>query len=169
MLVSLRKNGPTSLFKEVRGFKEREARFKTSKVGGLTGPLPSALRKASGLKLVACANQQIEGAIPSFTSTLSLVALYRNRLKVLPDIHLERTSVFLHNNLLSCSQCCNGRALDRVTKRKHRPNRQKLSKKCPKIVFSAPLDNFSDIFRTFFGHSRFLGCPTICPLQSQWR
>ena len=66
----------------------------------------------------------------------------------------------------------NGRALDRVTKQKHRPNRQKLSKKCPKIVFSAPLDKFwtffrhlFDIFRTFCRHSQFLGCPTICPLQ----
>ena len=50
---------------------------------------------------------------------------------------------------------CNGRALDRVTKEKHRPNRQKLSKKCPKIVFSAPLEiflgYFFDIFRTFVG------------------
>ena len=43
---------------------------------------------------------------------------------------------------------CNGRALDRVTKQKHRPNRQKMSKKCPKIVSSAPLENFW----TFFGH-----------------
>ena len=40
---------------------------------------------------------------------------------------------------------CNGRALDRVTKEKHRPNRQKLSKKCAKIVFFGPL-------RTIFGH-----------------
>ena len=39
---------------------------------------------------------------------------------------------------------CNGRALDRVTKQKHRPNRQKLSKKCPKIVFTA--------LWTIFGH-----------------
>ena len=46
------------------------------------------------------------------------------------------------------SKCCNGRALDRVTKQKHRPNRQKLSTKCPKIVFSVP----PDIFWTFFGH-----------------
>ena len=45
-------------------------------------------------------------------------------------------------------QGCNGRALDRVTKQQHRPNRQISSKKCPKIVFSAPLDNFS----TFFEH-----------------
>ena len=79
---------------------------------------------------------------------------------------------------LLCSFCCwccflslscNGRALDRVTKQKHRSNRQKLSKKCPKIVFSVPLDNFwtfFDSFRTFCRHSRFLGCPTICPLQS---
>ena len=71
-------------------------------------------------------------------------------------------------------QDCNRRALDRVTKQKHRPNRQKLSKKCPKIVFSAPLDNFRtffghffDIFRTFCRHSHSLGCPTTCPLQFQ--
>ena len=69
---------------------------------------------------------------------------------------------------------CNGRALDRVTKQKHRPNRQKLSKKCPKIVFSAPSDNFwtffghfFDIFRTFCRHSHFLGCPMICPFTGQ--
>ena len=67
---------------------------------------------------------------------------------------------------------CNGRALDRVTKQKHRPNRQKVSKNCPKIVFSAPPDNFwtffghfFGIFRTFCRHSLFRGCPTICPLQ----
>ena len=75
---------------------------------------------------------------------------------------------------------CNGRALDRVTKEEHRPNRR--AKNCPKegpkIVFSArPLfwtifGHFSDIFWTFFDilgtfcrHSDFLGCPTICPLQ----
>ena len=44
---------------------------------------------------------------------------------------------------------CNGRALDRVTKQKHRPNRQKLSKKSPKIVFTAPLDKFWTFFRHF--------------------
>ena len=73
---------------------------------------------------------------------------------------------------LSFFLSCNGRALDRVTTQKHRPNRQKLSKKCPKIVFSAPPDNFwtffghfFDIFRTFCRHSPFLGCPTLCPLQ----
>ena len=40
------------------------------------------------------------------------------------------------------------------------------------IVFSVAPDNFRtffrhffDIFRTFFGHSLFLGCPTICPSQ----
>ena len=57
-----------------------------------------------------------------------------------------------HDHL--CTKSCNGRALDRVTKQKHLPNRQKLSKKCPKIVFSP--------FRTIFGHfldnsSTFLG------------
>ena len=61
---------------------------------------------------------------------------------------------------------CNGRALDRVTKQKHRPNRQKLPQKCLKIVFSASLDNFRtffghffDIFRTFCRHFHFLCCP----------
>ena len=47
---------------------------------------------------------------------------------------------------------CKGRALDRVTKQKHRPNRQKLSQKCPKIVFSVPSDKFwtfSNIFKHF--------------------
>ena len=45
---------------------------------------------------------------------------------------------------------CNGRALDRVTKQKHRPNRQEMSQKCPKIVFAAPPDNFWTFFRHFF-------------------
>ena len=49
---------------------------------------------------------------------------------------------------LESGKNCNGRALDRVAQQKHRPNRQKLCKKCPKIVFSAP----RDIFWTFFGH-----------------
>ena len=44
---------------------------------------------------------------------------------------------------------CNGRAFDRVTKQKHRPNRQKMSKKCPKIVCAVPPDNFSTFFRHF--------------------
>ena len=63
------------------------------------------------------------------------------------------------SNLTRYSLCCNGRALDRVTKQKHRPNGQKMSKKCPKIVSSVPPDNFwtffghfFDIFRTFFRH-----------------
>ena len=67
---------------------------------------------------------------------------------------------------------CNGQALDRVTKPKHRPNGQIMSKKSPKIVSAVPLDNFwtffghfFDIFRTFCRHSLFLSCPTICPLQ----
>ena len=53
-------------------------------------------------------------------------------------------------DLLQNHYICNGRALDRLTKQKHRPNRQKLSKKYLKIVFSAFSGNFSDIFRTFF-------------------
>ena len=76
------------------------------RIGGLHGPLPPALRKASHLRFMAIANQQMEGTIPSFTSTLSLLALHTNRLKVLPEIHLEdiasSTVVLLHDNLLSC-------------------------------------------------------------------
>ena len=45
------------------------------RVGGLHGPLPPALRKASHLRFMAIANQRMEGNIPSFTSTLSLLAL----------------------------------------------------------------------------------------------
>ena len=62
--------------------------------------------KHQGLYIVALANQQMEGVIPSFTSTLSILALQKNRLKVLPDIHLKNSvsgpAIFLHNNLLSC-------------------------------------------------------------------
>ena len=60
--------------------------------------------------------------------------------------------------LIGC--CFAGRALDRVTKQKHRQNRQKVEN-CPKIVFSAPPDNF----RTFFRYSLSLGCPAIGWLQ----
>ena len=77
-----------------------------------------------------------------------------------------------NNSNCAIPKIWNGRALDRVTKQEHWPNGQKLSKKCPKIVFSDPLDNFwtffgqfFDIFRTFCRHSLSLGCPTICPLQ----
>ena len=64
---------------------------------------------------------------------------------------------------------CNGPALDRVTKQKHRPNRQKLSKKCPKIAFSAPPDNF----RTFFafpvsGLSDDLPVTTVAQKQAEY-
>ena len=69
--------------------------------------------------------------------------------------------------------------LDRVSKQKHRPNRQNLSNYFSKnCVFSAPPDNFwtfSDIFRHFSDIFRLfsdilstfplLGCPTICLLQ----
>ena len=77
--------------------------------GGLVGTLPSTLRKPSQLQILTVANQQMDGAIPSFTSTLSLLALHNNRLKVLPDIRLRKT-IFLHNNLLSCyaPMCGNG-------------------------------------------------------------
>ena len=61
---------------------------------------------------------------------------------------------------------CNGRPLDRVTKSKHRPNRQKMSKNCPKIVFSVPTDNFWTFFvhfSTFFGH--FVDIPFFWAVQ----
>ena len=75
--------------------------------GGMNGPLPRALRQASDLKVVTMANQQMDGGIPSFTSSLSVLALFKNRLKVLPDTRFEnnasKTAILLHNNLLSCS------------------------------------------------------------------
>ena len=52
------------------------------------------------------AYHQMEGDIPWFTSTLSALILHKNRLKVLRTLHLKdnepRTSILLHNNLLSC-------------------------------------------------------------------
>ena len=67
------------------------------------GPLPSALRQASNLGMLMLANHQMDGGIPSFTSTLSLLALHRNRFEVLLDIHLwEDVSITLHDNSLSC-------------------------------------------------------------------
>ena len=76
--------------------------------GGLIGPLPPALSRASQLHILALANQQMYGCIPSFKSTLSLLALHDNRLKVLPAIlHFEsnslKTVILLHSNVLSCS------------------------------------------------------------------
>ena len=73
---------------------------------GLDGPLPSALSQACHLKSIAIACQRLEGGIPSLTSTLSLLALHKNHLKVLPDLHFEdnrsTTAILLHDNLLSC-------------------------------------------------------------------
>ena len=75
--------------------------------GGLIGPLPPALRQASELKILTIAHQKMYGDIPSFASTLWLLALHDNRLKVLPAIDFEddgsKTAIFLYNNLLSCS------------------------------------------------------------------
>ena len=83
---------------------------------GLIGPLPPALRQASMLKILAITNQQMHGGIPSFTSTLSILALHNNHLKVLPAVHFEenfsKTTILLFNNVLSCSlpMCGNIRA-----------------------------------------------------------
>ena len=76
------------------------------RIGGLNGPLPTSLRRAKKLQILTVANQQMDGQIPSFTSTLWLLALHKNRLKVLPDIQLShnasRTAILLYDNLLSC-------------------------------------------------------------------
>ena len=75
--------------------------------GGLNGPLPPALRQASDLKILAISNQRLNGGIPSFTSSLWLLALFKNNLNVLPDMSIEnnasRAMILLHDNLLSCS------------------------------------------------------------------
>ena len=69
--------------------------------------MPSALCRSSRLECAAVADQQMEGVIPSFTGTLSQLALHENCLQVLPDLHLKdnatRTALLLQNNLLSCS------------------------------------------------------------------
>ena len=74
---------------------------------GLTGQLPPALRPLSELLILTLANQQIHGGIPSFKSTLSLLALHNNQFKVLPDLNFvdneSMTTILLHNNLLSCN------------------------------------------------------------------
>ena len=53
-----------------------------------------ALCQASELQVVGIANQQMEGIVPSFTSSLPHVALHNNCFKVLPDLRLKdnRTS-----------------------------------------------------------------------------
>ena len=75
--------------------------------GGMNGPLPRALCQASDLKVMTMANQQMDGGIPSFTSSLSILALFKNRLNILPEIHFEnnvlKTAILLHDNLLSCN------------------------------------------------------------------
>ena len=119
----------------------------------------------------------------SLTNILALCRNVSSRLASFIDIHTSMTMEITGNNIRVCENSdqqgvcspkgCNGRALDRVTKQKHRPNSEKLPKKCPKMVFSAPLDNFWTffwhIFQTLCRHSLFLGCPTICPLQPKIR
>ena len=82
-------------------------------IGDLKGPLPPALCRASQLGLLAAANNQMEGVIPSFSSTLWLLALHKNRFKVFPNVHLEKNApILLQNNLLSCAvpRCGNATA-----------------------------------------------------------
>ena len=73
---------------------------------GLNGPLPPALRQASQLRILMMADRQMDGSVPLFASTLSVLALHEDGLEVLPDIQLEddasKTAIFLHDNLLSC-------------------------------------------------------------------
>ena len=76
------------------------------RIGGLVGPLPPALRQASELQILTLANQQMYGGVPSFSSTLLLLALHNNLLKILSDFHIadnaSTTTILLHENLLSC-------------------------------------------------------------------
>ena len=89
--------------------------------GGLKGPLPSTLCQASELQILTIANQQMEGEIQSLTSTLSLLALHKNRFKIFSNVHLanstSKTMVLLHDNLLSCSipWCGNASAKSSIT------------------------------------------------------
>ena len=88
------------------------------RLSGLNGRLPSALCQASVLRIVAFANQQMEGAIPSLTSTLTQVALHKNQFKILPDLRLKnasRTAISLHDNLLSCPVPSCGNAIVRTS------------------------------------------------------
>ena len=55
-----------------------------ARMQGLNGRLPPALCRGSLLQILAIANHEMEGAIPSFASTLWLLGLHKNRLKVLP-------------------------------------------------------------------------------------
>ena len=60
---------------------------------GLSGTLPSALCRASNLEIFAIANQEMEAAIPPFTSTFRVFGLHRNRFKALPLVALKRCDV----------------------------------------------------------------------------
>ena len=76
----------------------------------------------------------------------------------------------IKNPSANSKNICNGRALDSVSQNKSiRPNRQKVSEKCPKMVclqLALSVDNFwtfSDIFLTFFGH--FVDIPCLWAVQ----
>ena len=78
----------------------------TGPIGALNGPIPSALCRAARLRILIITNHQMEGVIPPFARPLSLLALYKNRFKVLADAPLEndasKTAILVHDNLLSC-------------------------------------------------------------------
>ena len=74
-----------------------------SKKGGLRGPLPHCLRRASHLSNLGMAHQDLEGFIPPLPATLAMLALHNNGFKIFGGANFRRDGVvLLFNNLLSC-------------------------------------------------------------------
>ena len=75
-------------------------------LGGLRGPLPPRLGRHDRFRCLAAHHQMLEGVIPRLSSTLHVLALHSNSLKVFLHVGLNNTPgkahVMVFNNLLSC-------------------------------------------------------------------
>ena len=71
--------------------------------GGLQGPLPAELTRATGLAHLGCSQNKLSDAIPSLPATLTSIALQNNGFKLVSSARFMTNSVvLLFNNLLSC-------------------------------------------------------------------
>ena len=72
----------------------------------LRGSLPREFARAAILNMLGASQQALEGVIPPLMGSLHTLGLQNNGLKVMSDVRFDtqefRSSVFLHNNLLSC-------------------------------------------------------------------
>ena len=89
-----------------------EVSGRPSRTQGLQGPLPQGLSRDRALVHLLASNQEFEGITPPFSSTLEMLDLYNNRLKVFSEMPLKhassssssiaRSHILMHNNYLSC-------------------------------------------------------------------